>query len=709
MSSTGLDLSIIDNPVGATCTVRLSAEDLVELPPQLTRTAALLSTAEGKPTLLFKVLMFVLVAFPFQSCFLAFHYDAYDPTPNVFEAAKSGDMQLVTLIVGWWFLGYLLPGPAALVSLRLVTRPRNGHLAQLCNCSGGARVSRRSLESLKWWGRALWFMVVFFLIGLYLAYDKIFSAKLGRGLATGIEFLVHSAVFFPVMFTWWYSLKVASALVDVPITKVSWSARDEAKRMRESGEPIMDPERWQSLIEEPVLELICETLPTLSEGWGPSVGLVATGLACLAVGAIGYLLDYVLKYLKQNWQLATALGLLIGFAAMPFALVLGPAAASSKCAKLEDSINLLSVRDTNFAPATNFLKNLKALNKDQGLGFVVAGQVVTKRTVWLAMTAMYGVVAAFAPTYLGEVGLATSCVAGSSTQHPACEFGWTFANNKCFKLFGDGVIGEPLNWVDANEMCEKMGPHQTHLASITSKEQQRAVQRIAGGIISWIGLNDPTEGRKRSWRGRAGDESTFSWSDGAAFNCDLDSDGKLLEPLNCPWDDEEGGFWAPGEPGRNSDGKYAVLIKVNGGWGDSPAEGKPQQKEDTLRAYICATRAIPVTASAGEMNGCADGRWVMGTPYKQPRSLGRLPPTIVREMYEDYILDEIAAKNDTLRNPRDPRGEFATAAECAAVVYRDRPIANAAMYSNDGGGECWAVFDAAGVIYDPMLQTCLFS
>eukprot|EP01046_Picozoa_sp_COSAG06_P041455 COSAG06_NODE_5148_length_3679_cov_9.779050_3_plen_139_part_00 len=100
--------------------------------------------------------------------------------------------------------------------------------------------------------------------------------------------------------------------------------------------------------------------------------------------------------------------------------------------------------------------------------------------------------------------------------------------------------------------------------------------------------------------------------------------------------------------------------------------------------------------------------WVMGTPYKQPRALGRLPPTIVREMYDDEILDEIAARNDTLRTPRDPRGKFATAAECAAVIRRDSPTANAAVYSNDGGGECRAVFDAAGVIHDPMLQTCLF-
>ena len=49
-----------------------------------------------------------------------------------------------------------------------------------------------------------------------------------------------------------------------------------------------------------------------------------------------------------------------------------------------------------------------------------------------------------------------------------------------------------------------------------------------------------------------------------------------------------------------------------------------------------------------------------------------------------------------------------TAAECAALVQRDHETAAAAEYSNTGHGWCNAVFEAAGVIYDPMLQTCVF-
>jgi hypothetical protein len=50
-----------------------------------------------------------------------------------------------------------------------------------------------------------------------------------------------------------------------------------------------------------------------------------------------------------------------------------------------------------------------------------------------------------------------------------------------------------------------------------------------------------------------------------------------------------------------------------------------------------------------------------------------------------------------------------TAAECQSLVRRNHPEANAAEYSNTGGVWCKAVFNATGVIYDPQVQTCIFS
>ena len=57
------------------------------------------------------------------------------------------------------------------------------------------------------------------------------------------------------------------------------------------------------------------------------------------------------------------------------------------------------------------------------------------------------------------------------------------------------------SWADAEEACQEMGS-QTHLASVTSEEQQRAVVHLAATTdFIWIGLNDMTE------------EGSFVWSD----------------------------------------------------------------------------------------------------------------------------------------------------------------------------------------------------
>ena len=190
------------------------------------------------------------------------------------------------------------------------------------------------------------------------------------------------------------------------------------------------------------------------------------------------------------------------------------------------------------------------------------------------------------------------------------------------------------------------------------------------GTNAWIGLNDFAE------------EGSFVWSDD--------------EPLGYE-------NFATGEPNDFGDGEDAVSIgKVDG----SGVAGDPlwyDSSKISSAPYICAKTASPTTASGGFMRGCAGGHWVMGTPYKQPRSLSiRLAPTIVYGIFKEQVYDEIAPRKVALNET------ITTAAECAAVVHRDHEAANAAVYSNVGREECWAVFEVAGVIYDPMLQTCVF-
>eukprot|EP01046_Picozoa_sp_COSAG06_P007568 COSAG06_NODE_371_length_16707_cov_57.805576_12_plen_279_part_00 len=273
---------------------------------------------------------------------------------------------------------------------------------------------------------------------------------------------------------------------------------------------------------------------------------------------------------------------------------------------------------------------------------------------------------AFGPTFLGEVGL-KGANGASSAQHASCEFGWTFADDTCFKLFGDGILGQPLGWAAAEEACQDMGSS-VHLASVTSEEQQRVVQHLAdGNAYVWIGLTDMVE------------EGSFVWSDDEPLRySDFD-----------PTDESQNG---------QDDGDGVTVSSKSGPdykWRDDP--------ETNTHPYICAKEATPTFASGGDMLGCAGGHWVMGTPYKQPTSLStRLAPTIVYGMYKESIYEDIAPRKVALNET------ITTAAECAAVVHRDYETANAAVYSNVRREECWAVFEAAGVIYDPVLQTCVF-
>jgi hypothetical protein len=189
---------------------------------------------------------------------------------------------------------------------------------------------------------------------------------------------------------------------------------------------------------------------------------------------------------------------------------------------------------------------------------------------------------------------------------------------------------------------------QTHLASVTSEEQQRAVQHLAAGNnFVWIGLTDSAE------------EGSFVWSDD--------------EPL-------EYSNWYPGDPNGDGDG-VALLERQDYKWIDISETG-------TVIPYVCAKEATPTFASGGNMLGCAGGHWVMGTPYRQVDSLSYLPRTIVYGAFKQKVYDQIKPLkirlNETVTTP----------AECATLVHRDHRTATAAEYSNVGGEWCAAVFEA---------------
>ena len=91
-----------------------------------------------------------------------------------------------------------------------------------------------------------------------------------------------------------------------------------------------------------------------------------------------------------------------------------------------------------------------------------------------------------------------------------------------------------LPWLRAQVECSN---NNADLASVTSSEENRFINQLAGDKESWIGGNDrETEG-------------TFTWSDGS------------------PWDTtklEE--FWAPGEPASGYEDCVHIVPGDAGRW-----------------------------------------------------------------------------------------------------------------------------------------------
>ena len=122
MSSADLGLSLVDDPVS---TNGLDAagdkeEELAVLPPVLHRVGALLSTAEGKPTVLHRLLVGALAGY------MVLHFSGGSFLPAIYYLRLADALQNHVAFVG----GPTFAGITALNSLRQVTR-RGGFLVQL--------------------------------------------------------------------------------------------------------------------------------------------------------------------------------------------------------------------------------------------------------------------------------------------------------------------------------------------------------------------------------------------------------------------------------------------------------------------------------------------------------------------------------------------------------------------------------------------------
>ena len=222
-----------------------------------------------------------------------------------------------------------------------------------------------------------------------------------------------------------------------------------------------------------------------------------------------------------------------------------------------------------------------------------------------------------------------------------CMNGWVESEGQCFKVFG-AAAADRKTWQEAEAACQAL---EAHLATIASLAQNRAVATL----VATLGFASADQMQRGAWIGLsdAVSEGDWTWANG--------------EPSKFQ-------AWDPGEPSNsdqtcsaNGEDSARIGSKHPTGWSDAPAlileRTLTVKKCVPLRLqYVCAkpassgassqavsrkaklhpacvrstnqTMVLPhcaALAHGGDMMGCINGGWMMGTAHDSPS----LPPTIV--------------------------------------------------------------------------------
>eukprot|EP01045_Picozoa_sp_COSAG04_P010232 COSAG04_NODE_619_length_11882_cov_18.845880_10_plen_451_part_00 len=326
-------------------------------------------------------------------------------------------------------------GLVALHAICAVAQP-GGHLDQLGAYDGGI-VPASAIESLERWKKlvmAFWVVVVVadvFLGQWFSIYhhhngikrnpDDVAPRQRSAGVGAACD-----AWILGILCVWLFSIKIATVLARASVRAAAASTNHALAVAKQGDGDAIDPAEWVAHIERPTLRLAETTLPTLSKGWGPSMLVLVAYGSLLAMSYFAYFLHqgyFGFAASSVSTQLDTSnSGMIVTFVSSvlivvaltgPIWLAIDAATCSSECAAFEDSINKISVADLRMhAKVYPLLTTLRSLNKgqvthhlpccwigrrfnvwrralrNQGLGFVVGGHCVTRRTLYLSLTSV---------------------------------------------------------------------------------------------------------------------------------------------------------------------------------------------------------------------------------------------------------------------------------------------------------------------------------
>jgi hypothetical protein len=464
-------------------------------------------------------------------------------------------------------------------------------------------------------------------------------------------------------------------------TLASTSVAHTAATVATPGDTLFSAVAWKAKIREPASHLADTVLPTLSQ-FGQSLGTMAGGLGCFALGAF----NMAIQGSDDDIMFAPIAVTVIGII---FALALIPATVSTECEHLIDAFNELRKEGDdprNQASVSQLQVYLKGCNREQGIGFKMFGVVINRQQLkvlaaktWTVLVAVYIFVEPLLNPIIPELDQ------DSASSIALCgPGGWHYVDKSCFLFFGGVDATEWKTQPQAESACQ---PYGAHLASVMSQEQYDATLALSAGMRVWIGLSDVVE------------EENFVWNNGEP----LDFTSWSRPPKNNAWDECE-------------DGRDCVhMWAKQSGWQPAPCTSHTQfaKDMDAMRddrwtndgvchefrlPYICSKPASPTMATGGMTHGCINGGWMMGTAHNNPD----LPPTTAFGVHNTSVYISSAAHKNRLST------SVTTPAECIALVRENFPDANAAEFSNTGRVWCDAVYNASGLIFDPAVQTCLF-
>ena len=337
---------------------------------------ALMSSADGRPTLKYRAMQTLLLTFA------VFGGLEYNDICAVY-AGMDGPNSLLDLATGL-FTGGVAVGLFLLESARVALQP-DGALQALCehvkpsDSESVARTVQRwrvalgvfsaSFMLLGGWQLIAGFRALFRLPGLWMAWFELFLV--------GLSFII----VFPVLISgWWASMSIGSCLCRDAVNDVIAKAKVTDPAAEDGSE-------WHAGVAAPALALR-KTLNLLSDGW--SRGMVALGgwmwLCAIAAFAMAVNKTYTDGYdhtfghrpdrARDTWFVIAAT-----FAAVPMLLALDLAVTGQRCHKLMFELNEAGIRHGEAHPMVQpqsivgwlsidwLIRSLKRLNKGNGLGF----------------------------------------------------------------------------------------------------------------------------------------------------------------------------------------------------------------------------------------------------------------------------------------------------------------------------------------------------